>query len=105
MSIVHYKTKKKNADEPEPIDLCVFALVNKEIRVTEIKHSGTQKVFETLASVTVDGMPTDMDIEQHKVTNKIIIVVAMQGISSKLLSKHQDVDPNDANNKAYITVI
>ena len=85
MCMAHFRPKKVSSFEPEPVDLCIFALVSKEIKVMQMKLSGTRKAFEDCASISVDGLPTDMDIEQHKVTNKILVVVAMQGISQKVL--------------------
>ena len=87
MCMGHFRPKKASSSDPEPVDLCVFALVSKEVKVMQMKLSGTRKTFEDCASISVDGLPTDMDIEQHKVTNKMLVVVAMQGISQKLLQK------------------
>ena len=87
MCMTYYKPKKTNRNEPEPLDLCIFALVSKEVKIMEIKHSGNKKSFDDIASVMVDGLPTDMDVKQHKVTNKLLVIIAMQGISQKLLQK------------------
>ena len=62
MCISYFKPTKKTENEPEPIDLVTFALVSKEIKMMQIKHTGTKKSFDKIASVMVDGMPTDMDV-------------------------------------------
>ena len=95
MCMTYFKPKKGHKDEPEPLDLCIFALVSKEIRIMEIKHSGSKKDFGDIASVTVDGLPTHMEIEQHKVTNKILVIIGLQSISQKLLQKKQDTNMNN----------
>lgn len=65
----------------DPLNLCVFALVS-EVVIYGLVQGSNKKEFVHLNSCKVDAsndfIPTWLEVGQHKVSNKVIVCLAVQ---------------------------
>jgi hypothetical protein len=88
-----FKSQDKAKGEGSGLpDLFVFALVA-DIAIYKLHQGGNKKVFINVASQKIDAnneyIPTALEVAQHKVSNKLIVCLAVQ---STKLNKYEMYD-------------
>ena len=60
-----------------PLQLIAFALVNRQLKLYEIKQTVAKLAFEQRAQVRTDQMAVCMSINTHKVSERLLICMGL----------------------------